>query len=298
MGTACTQTEFEAVGLHVFNNQAIGDLLYASSTTQLSRLGIGANGDFLTLTAGIPAWTSNKTTTLYIGDTANATMTLGLTLNQGSAIDEIMAVKSSTVAHGMTDIAETDTYGDLKLHSTTLGGFQIRGFGENTVSLSFQALGTVDNITKTTAGAGYIQLAAYKKSVATVGAPGADANLMTILAVTTTRFIFDNEGSGHADVEWIAFQGYDDLGLITDIEQELLLRENKAQTSRRKALEVVGIIGKDSWHMENGKPRAMVNFTKLAMLHHGALLQTYDRLQVLEQKHLELENKISSILSI
>lgn len=53
-GTVLTQAEFEAIGLHVFNNQATGDLLYASSATQLSRLGIG-NG-VLYGTGGTPAW--------------------------------------------------------------------------------------------------------------------------------------------------------------------------------------------------------------------------------------------------
>jgi hypothetical protein len=48
-----------------------GDILYASATNTLSKLAAGANGLFLTLTAGVPAWTANAS-----GDvTAAATIT-------------------------------------------------------------------------------------------------------------------------------------------------------------------------------------------------------------------------------
>src|SRR3990167_7980648 len=47
--------------------------------------------------------------TCYINDEANANVTLGLTINQGANDDQILALKSSDVAHGVTAIAETDT---------------------------------------------------------------------------------------------------------------------------------------------------------------------------------------------
>ena len=56
VGTELTQAEFEGTTLHQFNSQAAGDIAYASSTTQISRLAKGANGDSLTLASGVPAW--------------------------------------------------------------------------------------------------------------------------------------------------------------------------------------------------------------------------------------------------
>lgn len=56
VGVGMTQAEFEAVGLHVINSQATGDLIYASSATQLSRLGIGATNAILTVIGGVPTW--------------------------------------------------------------------------------------------------------------------------------------------------------------------------------------------------------------------------------------------------
>ena len=55
VGTQMTQSEYEAVGGHVLDSQAAGDLVYASSTTQLSRLGIGTAGKVLAVNSGATA---------------------------------------------------------------------------------------------------------------------------------------------------------------------------------------------------------------------------------------------------
>lgn len=67
VGAVLTLAEWESVTAHQFNSQATGDIVYASSATQLSRLGIGATNTVLIVTGGIPAWsatlTSNTITT-------------------------------------------------------------------------------------------------------------------------------------------------------------------------------------------------------------------------------------------
>ena len=62
VGTELTQSEFEGVGLHVFDSQATGDLAYASSSTQLSRLAKGADNTFLQMGgSNIPEWVQDIT---------------------------------------------------------------------------------------------------------------------------------------------------------------------------------------------------------------------------------------------
>lgn len=56
VGANLTQAEFEDILLHQFNNQGTGDIPYASSDTQLSRLGIGSTGDILRVAGGVPTW--------------------------------------------------------------------------------------------------------------------------------------------------------------------------------------------------------------------------------------------------
>jgi len=142
-----------------------------------------------------------------VNDTANTKMTIGITINQGADDDEIFAVKSSDVAHGMTDLAETDTYGTLSKSAGTSGGLSVIGYkdadgvgGEALFLLG--RLGEAADTTKSTSGKGVIAVQAAIKSSATVGAVGTDGNLMTIDNNGTTRFIFDAEGTAHADDVW------------------------------------------------------------------------------------------------
>jgi hypothetical protein len=57
-GTVLTQSEYESIDAHQFDSQATGDIMYASSGSQLSRLGVGSNNDVLVVSSGIPAWAS------------------------------------------------------------------------------------------------------------------------------------------------------------------------------------------------------------------------------------------------
>ena len=62
-GAELTQAEFiasDGTG-HVFDSQATGDILYASSATVLSRLAKATDGNILELASNLPAWTASPT---------------------------------------------------------------------------------------------------------------------------------------------------------------------------------------------------------------------------------------------
>jgi len=84
VGTELNQAEWEAIGTHVFNNQATGDIAYASSSTQLSKLAIALTNNLLTIASGIPAWTATPTVTSL---TTTSFTTSGL--NLGSSGSEV-----------------------------------------------------------------------------------------------------------------------------------------------------------------------------------------------------------------
>jgi len=75
-GSELTQVEFVATDGHAFDSQAQGDVLYASSTTVLSRLGKDANATRVLTNTGTnnnPAWaqvtlTTGVTGTLPVGN--------------------------------------------------------------------------------------------------------------------------------------------------------------------------------------------------------------------------------------
>jgi hypothetical protein len=56
VGNNLTQNEFEDNTLHRFDNQAAGDIPYASSNNTVSRLPIGSNNQVLTANNGFPVW--------------------------------------------------------------------------------------------------------------------------------------------------------------------------------------------------------------------------------------------------
>ena len=55
VGSQLSQTEYESTTGHVLDSQATGDLIYASSSSQLSRLEIGSAGKVLAVNSGASA---------------------------------------------------------------------------------------------------------------------------------------------------------------------------------------------------------------------------------------------------
>jgi hypothetical protein len=78
VGTTLTEAEWEGIDSHQFQGQAIGDTLHATSTSQLSRLQIGATDTVLTVSGGLPAW---------LAITKVGTISSGLW--QGTAVTEV-----------------------------------------------------------------------------------------------------------------------------------------------------------------------------------------------------------------
>lgn len=130
---------------------------------------------------------------------------------QGTGDGEILTLRSSDVAHGMTGITDTSTYGRFLKPQATIGGLQIDGLTDTDDTTGGYAImlraitGIAADTTKTTAAVGALVVRANIKDGTAATVVGANGNLMVIQNSTTAAFIFDAEGSAHADVEWIAF---------------------------------------------------------------------------------------------
>ena len=123
----------------VFAVSASGDLTITPDGTKITiggRLVFPTNGRIV---AGATSWgvlnaaasQNNLHITdagiVSINDSANAGMTIGLTINQGANDNEILALKSSDVAHGMTTNLETDTFARFVKASGVGGGLKMTG---------------------------------------------------------------------------------------------------------------------------------------------------------------------------
>jgi len=226
-----------------------------------------------------------------IGDTANAKMTVGLTINHGANDDEIVALKSSDVAHGMTSIAETDTYAFFKKQSPTEGGLFIQALGEGQFAFSVQGIVTTVNTGKTTGAYSPNDFDAYKKSGTSQTGVGADGNVFNIRSNGATRFIFDNEGDSHQDVgtAWTNFDAYDDaqltrsLGLALSPQSAIQTRWDDWGRDHQALIEEVGLVPKLTEEQKARGERGLVNMTLLQRIHNGAIWQLHTETQDIKE---------------
>ena len=181
------------------------------------------------VSAGIIGWSSQGTEEmrlnsqhLFLSETANTGAAGGaITINQQHNDDEILALKSSDIAHGLTSVAETDTYGSLRKNDGGIrGGLAIYGMAESDytgagVELHAYSQG-VDSASSTSATS-VVSVRASKTSGTGGAALSSNANAFQIVASGNTQWICDAEG----DTKYNgsdgagAFDDWDDVELLT-----------------------------------------------------------------------------------
>jgi len=129
VGTQLTQNEYESTTGHVIASQAVGDIVYASTTSQLTGLAIGEQNQILTVSsAGIPEWVTSIT--LGDGDAEDVAVII-----DGNAVDFHIGLDDSAddlvIGTGSTlgtataisidggGTLATTFYGDVTLGGTT-----------------------------------------------------------------------------------------------------------------------------------------------------------------------------------
>lgn len=236
----------------------------------------------------------------YVGDTSDANVTAGLVLNQGANDDFIASFKSSDVAHGVTNSAETDTYGAISKFSATGGGIRLSGFGEDgsITGVGFTAVGDTTT-TKSTSGQGIVSFDCYMNDAsATAAAVTANSNLLVVRSNTTTRFILDADGDSHQDVgtAWTNFDFLDDIATLNAVAYHVARDDDPIKDkfrdwtlTKRERLEELGLASFD----KDGRP--FMNMSKLAMLNTGAIRQLGEALQSRDEKIEALERRLMAI---
>jgi len=254
----------------------------ANSGVKVKRLAVGAGAsvpgaDGVALVAGV----------LYINETSNAGMSIGVTVNQGAATNEAAAFKAAEVAHGITNYTETDTFGDvlaIQYGAVGSGGINIRGFSEATAAAALTGCATADDTTKSAAGRGHVEIYAHTKSGTGLAAPGADANLMVIRSSASTRFIFDQEGELHSDAiigvgdDW---DEYDDLVLAADLSRMIRGRWDEVIRYNLADFERAGLVTVSV--DEVGRTHAFIKHRAFLQFYACAFRDVYQRMQRVEQ---------------
>jgi hypothetical protein len=282
-----------------------GAAIRTIATETFSATGHGAKVEFLTVpntsTTATLALTLGQDQTatfaddavvtnhLFVGDTADANVTQGLTINQGANDDKIFTLKSSDVAHGITDHAETDTFFAIGKVDGTSGGADLYGYkdadGNAGGAIRIRGfLGEGADTTKSTGALGVVAIDGATKNGTDVVTVGSDGNILVIRTNTTTEFIFDAEGSAHANIEWTTFDTHDDLALLNLLNAHLTpesdpLKANFSEwaAQSRDELERLKLV------TFNEDGHNFLNLTRMHMLEVGALRQMGARLERIEK---------------
>ena len=226
------------------------------------------------------------------GSVVNANMTTGLTIQQGAADDEILALKSSDVAHGITSISETDSYLALRKISATAGGvlaYCMSDGGQQGIQVVGISGGAADT-TRNNTSVGVVYLDGAVKSGTTYVPAAASGNIFGVGTGGSARMLLDGAGNLYLDATAVqnAFDKWDDAQMcralalsvspcgIIEQERDRFLKYN------RKHLQAANV----ATYNEDGG--IFVNHTALAWLLVGSVGQLSDRLAEAEDRNFEL----------
>ena len=252
----------------------------------------GANG--IELNAGASASTIgafNRSTSSYTDltlETAKVTFapqgTNPVVIDQGANDGEALSLKSSDVAHGVTDRTETDTYGYISKAVSASGGVFLGGLSESEIGITLDATSTADVTDKNTSANGNVLVRARKRDGTGDGQVGSNANLVAIENYDTTLFLFDAEGQMHATVASTTFDAYNDAQLVRayDISHGKGVIESKFDQFidyNHETLAKLKLVGRE----KDGTPNRMVNVTGMQHLHNGAIWQQYTEMQKMKE---------------
>lgn len=233
-----------------------------------------------------------KTGKYQIGPTtaySNASNTAGLTVNQDTADDEILSLKSNDVGHGITGITETGTFAFAKKYQAVNGGLDLMGLSAGAVGLRLYGAHATDDTNKTTSAYGAVILDGGLKNGTGVTALGGNANILAVRTADTTRFILDGDGDSHQDVgtAWTNFDSEDDIALLHTLSAHLTRADDPLRVGfagwlerSREPLERLRLV------TFNADGHHFVNWSRLHMLQVGALRQMAQRLTALERRAL------------
>jgi hypothetical protein len=123
-GSQLSQSEYESITAHKLDSQAVGDLIYASTTEQLSRLEIDTAGKLLQVNSGAtaPEWTAAITgvTTLYNNGLILGYGASDATINFATDNNIIFKIDNTAQIKLVDGVLQPQTDSDVDLGTTSV----------------------------------------------------------------------------------------------------------------------------------------------------------------------------------
>jgi hypothetical protein len=253
------------------------------------------DNDFRVETNGLThaLFLSNDNTLMLGTSTANSDPG-GITANQGANDNNIVALQSSDVAHGVTDLVATSTYGIIKKQSATEGGLQFTGIAEGTGGFYFRGICTTADTTKSASGVSPFHIRSNLKSGTGGGDMSSNGNIFSVQGGSSkTKFIVDFEGELHSDGgAQSAYDEYDDAQLVRAYDLShgngtIDSKFDKFIAYNHEHLADLKLVGRE----DDGTPNHFINVTGMQRLHNGAIWQQYEKHNQLLEAVYELAEK-------
>lgn len=156
----------------------------------------------------------------------NTDQTVGLTINQAGYDNEIISLKSTDVAHGITALTETETYGTLHKTGSGDGGLMLSGYGESTLGIVARGHAVSTNTLTSNSARAPVMTQAWVRDGSGPNRQAlavANSNIFCVQNGTNTRFLVDEDGDtyhagGDFPNDW---DDYDDMALVRGLKASL-----------------------------------------------------------------------------
>ena len=264
-------------------NMVIADAGTIGSASDLDAIAIASDGKVTLTQILIDALG------MVIGDTAaESKTTLGLTINQGANDDAILALQSSDIAHGITTIVDTDTFGIFRKVASTDGGLGFVGIagGTGKVGVYAQAIAGAFDSTTSNSAWGCFTIDVSEKSGTATANPGVDDNCFVVKHGGATPMIVKGDGDIYTDqTGGLAgtYDAEDDISLAMAAKYNMTGHYDHAWKTFTPRLQELGIM-KGPFYSHN----------KMNALQLGAIGQMADKMRQLDERMEGLENEIRS----
>jgi hypothetical protein len=250
---------------------------------------------------------------LFIGDTTNANMTVGLTIDQSTNDNEILTLQSSTdVTHGMTTTTETETFGFFSKVEAPNGGLRIDGLTQGTTALRFIGHTSGEITTHTSSTIGNVHFQCSLKSGTASDVHQAEAAIYTVANHGTTRLVLQGEGEMHiTNTTLVALDDDDDNQIVRAMQKASAsggiietAHDNPAYSySRLQALGLAGEKDADGTFLRplqktlHAHEGAMWQNHCMALDNKDAVLELREELNEERTKRIALETQIKGLLN-
>ena len=263
--------------------------IYADYSNDIYGVGISGGlsaGSAANPTIGLKDGDIFAASRVVIGQYGSACQTLGLTINQKAADDEIISLISTDINHGITDVTNTNTFSFLKKFNGAEGGVELGGLSASVVAVGIIGRQTVANSAKSTLAEAPILIQGALKSGTGTTSLTANSNLAVFRNLTATKAIVDADGDLLLDaaISASAYDDYDDVKLLTGLRASIMPEQASLRKDfshwieyARPVLQNAGIVH----YNDNG--HHFVSVKGLHMLTIDAIRQLYNRINSLEQ---------------